>query len=244
MWCGVALIGWQKKIFGTRYKQSNISAEASSTQYGSSKTEESVANTEVSDQREENPWIDVTNKKVALTYDDGPDARYTREILEVLDEYQVLATFFVMGKAVEENPQIVTDIAKEGHSLGNHTYSHANLGQLSVDAGRAEIDRTNELIYECTGNYPILFRPPFGNYPNKLEEESDLVFVLWDVDPLDWQCQNTDTICKKVMKNIAENDIILMYDAYETTVEATRILIPQLQKEGYQFVTVEELLME
>ncbi len=191
-----------------------------------------------------NPKEDLIMKKVALTYDDGPEPKYTRELLEILSHYKVKATFFVMGKQCEENPQVLEEIARAGHVIGNHTYHHENLNQLSYDKAKEELSSTSQLIYQITGSYPSLFRPPFGNTPKRLEEESDMLFVRWDVDPLDWQCQNTGQICRKVMKNIAENDIILMHDAYSSTVEATAVLIPRLQEAGYTFVTVEELLMD
>lgn len=186
---------------------------------------------------------DVENMKwVALTYDDGPNPVYTEELLEVLEKEKVHASFFMMGKQVENYPKIVKKVAAAGHLIGNHTYSHVNVCQLSEPEVREEIQKTNELIYDCCGHMPEWFRPPFGCDREKLISQMDMYQVFWNVDPLDWSVQNTGTIVNHVLKYVSDGDIILMHDAYPTTVEATKILIPKLQEMGYTFVTVDEMI--
>ena len=185
---------------------------------------------------------DENIKYVALTYDDGPNPVYTEKLLQVLEEAHVQASFFMMGKQVENYPQVVKQVAAKGHLIGNHTYSHVNVCQLSEGQVKEEIQKTNELIYECCGRTPEWFRPPFGCNREKLISEMHMYQVFWNVDPLDWSVQNTGTIVNHVLKYVKDGDIILMHDAYPTTVEATKILIPKLQEMGYTFVTVDEMI--
>ena len=181
-------------------------------------------------------------KYVALTYDDGPNPIYTEDLLEVLEKEQVKASFFLMGKQVEAYPTVVKKIAQQGHLLGNHTYSHINVCETSLEQGLEEINRTSELIFENCGVKPEYFRPPFGCNRESLARKAGMFQVFWDVDPKDWEVQNTDSVVNHVLKHIEDDDIILMHDEYKTTVEATKILIPELKKMGYVFVTVDELM--
>ena len=181
-------------------------------------------------------------KYVALTYDDGPNPVYTEKLLQVLEEEQIHASFFMMGKQVENYPQVVKQVADKGHLIGNHTYSHVNVCQLPEEQVKEEIQKTNEVIYKSCGQSPEWFRPPFGCNREKLISEMHMYQVFWNVDPLDWSVQNTGTIVNHVLKYVEDGDIILMHDAYSTTVEATKILIPKLREMGYAFVTVDELI--
>lgn len=183
-------------------------------------------------------------KKVALTFDDGPNPEYTPQMLEVLKEKNVKATFFLLGEEVEKYPEIVKTIQKEGHVIGNHSYKHEQLSKLTMEEACAQVNRTNELIYDITGVYPSYLRPPFGDWHEKLDCEVNMVEVLWDVDTLDWSSQNHARIVNKVLKNVKEDDIILMHDGYETSVTAAREIIDTLQKQGYEFVTVDEILFD
>lgn len=183
-------------------------------------------------------------KKVALTFDDGPHPQYTPEMLEVLREKNVKATFFLLGEEVEKHPEIVKKIHEEGHVIGNHSYKHEQLSKLTMEKACAQVNRTNDLIYNITGVYPSYLRPPFGDWHEKLDCEANMVEVLWDVDPLDWSVQDHAKIVNKVLKNVKENDIILMHDGYETSVTAAKEIIDTLQKQGYEFVTVDEILFD
>ena len=179
---------------------------------------------------------------VALTYDDGPNPFYTEKILAVLEEENVHATFFLLGKNVEKYPELVKQIYDGGHMVGNHTYSHLNVSQASEEEVREEVTRTNELIYKSCGAYPEAFRPPFGCDRSKLAEDLHMLQVFWNVDPRDWAVQNTSAVVNHVLKRVQDGDIILMHDAYGSTVEATKRLIPKLREMGYEFVTVQEML--
>lgn len=183
-------------------------------------------------------------KKVALTFDDGPHPQYTLEMLEVLKEKNVKATFFLLGAEVEKHPEIVKKIHEEGHLIGNHSYKHEQLSKLTMKEACAQVNRTNQLICDITGVYPSYLRPPFGDWHEKLDCEVNMVEVLWDVDTLDWSSQNHARIVNKVLKNVQENDIILMHDGYETSVTAAKEIIDTLEKQGYEFVTVDEILFD
>ncbi len=183
-------------------------------------------------------------KKIALTFDDGPNPQYTPEMLAALKERNVKATFFLLGQEVEKYPEIVKQIQEEGHLIGNHSYKHEQLSKLPMEQACSQVSRTNELIYGITGIYPSYLRPPFGDWHEKLDCEVNMVEVLWDVDTLDWSSQNHARIVQKVLKNVQENDIILMHDGYETSVTAAKEIIDTLQKQGYEFVTVDQLLFE
>ena len=183
-------------------------------------------------------------KKIALTFDDGPNPQYTPEMLAALKERNVKATFFLLGEEVEKYPEIVKQIQEEGHLIGNHSYKHEQLSKLPMEQACSQVSRTNELIYGITGVYPSYLRPPLGDWHEKLDCEVNMVEVLWDVDTLDWSSQNHAKIVQKVLKNVQENDIILMHDGYETSVTAAKEIIDTLQKQGYEFVTVDQLLFE
>ncbi|MBO5371507.1 MAG: polysaccharide deacetylase family protein [Lachnospiraceae bacterium] len=187
---------------------------------------------------------DIQKKKIALTFDDGPNADYTGILLEELKKRDVQATFFLLGKQAESEPDIVRQIKKDGHNIGNHSYEHVNLQNLSDEAAIEQVNKTNEVIYEITGEYPIFIRPPFGSWKSNLDYETDMIEVLWDIDPLDWNTHNADAVANRVIDKVEDNDIILLHDASKSSVEAAVKIVDELQKDGYEFVTVEELLFE
>lgn len=184
------------------------------------------------------------NRKVAITFDDGPNPDYTSMLLEGLREREVKATFFLLGKEVEKYPKIVKEIYEDGHLIGTHAYEHVNLSNLNDEAAIEQVNRTNDAIYEITGEYPEYIRPPFGCWKCNLDYETTMIEVLWDIDPLDWKTSNSNVIAKRVTDKIEENDIILLHDASESSVKAALKIIDELQQEGYVFVTVEEIVLE
>lgn len=183
-------------------------------------------------------------KKIALTFDDGPHPVYTPEMLDLLKEKKVKATFFLLGEQVEKYPDIVKRMSDEGHLIGNHSYKHEQLSKLSSVQACSQVNRTNELIYSITEKYPEYLRPPFGDWKESLDCEVNMVEVLWDVDSLDWYSKNKDKVVNKVMNNAEEGDIILMHDGYESTIQATREIVDGLEKDGYEFVTIDELIFD
>lgn len=181
--------------------------------------------------------------KVALTFDDGPSRKYTPKLLEGLRERGILATFFLTGKNIEGNEELVSMIQEEGHLIGNHTYSHVCLNQISQIRAKEEIEKASNKIYEITGEYPVFIRPPFGEWRQDLELSVDMLPVFWDIDTLDWKSKSVPDILKIVESQIHENAIILMHDGYETSVEAAFKIIDLLKENGYEFVTVDRLLI-
>lgn len=197
----------------------------------------------------ENP---SAGKCVALTFDDGPHPTLTDEILDILDEYDVKATFFVIGKNASENPSPVKRAIGSGHEIGNHTYSHLIRGKCSEEVYLADIEKAEKLFEEEFSYRPKLFRPPGGAFvPETVEEICSLgykyVLWAWRLDTRDWACPGVDYVVNTVMSNVKGGDIVLFHDynsRRSPTPEALRIIIPSLIEQGYEFVTVSELFEE
>ena len=183
--------------------------------------------------------------KVALTFDDGPSSEYTPLLLDGLRERNVKASFFVIGSNIEKEggEEIIRRIYEEGHLIGNHTWHHVDLSDLSTEDAWKELEMTDSLIKAITGEETALVRPPFGEFPRSMEEP-DKLYVKWTVDSRDWVTKDTQEIVRKVVTDTEENDIILMHDCYETSVEAALQIIDILSERGYEFVTVDRLLLE
>lgn len=183
--------------------------------------------------------------KVALTFDDGPSPEYTPLLLDGLRERNVKASFFVIGSNIEKEggEEIIRRIYEEGHLIGNHTWHHVDLSDLSTEDAWKELEMTDSLIKAVTGEETALVRPPFGEFPRSMEEP-DKLYVKWTVDSRDWVTKDTQEIVRKVVTDTEENDIILMHDCYETSVEAALQIIDTLSERGYEFVTVDRLLLE
>lgn len=183
-------------------------------------------------------------RKIALTFDDGPHPYYTEQLLDGLKERNVKVTFFVTGEHAALHPDIIKRIHEEGHLIGNHTYSHIQLKTDNREIYKEELLETEEVIMEIIGEEVVYVRPPYGTWDKKLEKELDMIPVLWTVDTLDWCSQDANSVVKKVISCVEENDIILMHDYYDTTVTAALNIVDALAKEGYTFVTVEEILFD
>lgn len=181
--------------------------------------------------------------EVALTFDDGPSPKYTPLLLDGLKERNVQATFFLLGQNVKENQELVQRMQAEGHLLGNHTYNHVQLNKIPETTARQEILKTNNEIYEATGKYPEYMRPPYGAWKKNMELCVEMLPVFWDIDTLDWKSQNVDAILKAAGEEPEDGSIILMHDEYQTSVEAALLLIDRLKEKGYEFVTVDELIV-
>ncbi|WP_055107520.1 polysaccharide deacetylase family protein [Paenibacillus ihumii] len=203
------------------------------------------------EQRGDIVWeVPTEDKYIALTFDDGPDHRQTPQILDVLDQYNAKATFFVVGDRVEKYPDIVKMQLARGHEIGNHSYRHPPFQTLGKSKMQDELSKTQEAIYRAAGFKPALFRPPGGFYNEMLvnvTKENDLKFILWSwhQDTKDWKSPGVSKIVKKVVTNARSGDIVLMHDyvANSTqTIEALKLILPELKKQGYSFVTVSDLL--
>ena len=204
-------------------------------QYGK-KEAESVAET-ASDRSEKED-----RPRAALTFDDGPHATYTPLLLDGLRKRGIHATFFLMGKNIRGNEEIVTQMQRDGHLIGNHTYDHVQLDKLPNDQACQQIIKTNNEIYEITGEYPMYLRPPYGAWPKDLELCVTMLPVFWDVDTLDWQSQNPESILDIVRQNVQDGSIILMHDSYDSSVRAALAITDELTEKGYDFVTADQLL--
>lgn len=185
----------------------------------------------------------LEHPKVALTFDDGPSKKYTPMLLDGLKERGVQASFFLMGKNIEGNEELVKRIQEEGHLIGNHTYNHVQLNKVSKLEAKTEIEKTSNEIYEITGVYPVYMRPPYGSWRKDLDLSVEMFPVFWSIDTLDWKSQNVDSVMNIVEDQIQDGSIILMHDSYASSVEAALKIVDELQEKGYEFVTVDELLI-
>ncbi|MEG0805920.1 MAG: polysaccharide deacetylase family protein [Lachnospiraceae bacterium] len=187
---------------------------------------------------------DLKIKKVALSFDDGPHPKYTKELLDGLAKRNVKATFFVIGERAENYPELVERMHEEGHLIGNHTYNHVQLTTISMSEGEEQIHHSNQVIEEITGEEPEYLRPPYGDCCEELEERLPMFVALWDIDTLDWTGRSVNGICQEVFEHVKDGDIILMHDGYPNSVTAALKIVDTLSRKGYRFVTLEELFIE
>lgn len=185
-----------------------------------------------------------TEKKkiVAITFDDGPHYKNTKLLLDGLRERGVKATFFLVGNRIEGNEDLILQMYKDGHLIGNHTFSHANLTEIPENEVLGEITKTNETIENITGEKVRYLRPPCGYWNDKLGKKIDMETVFWTVDPKDWKLVNATQVVNSVMQDVECGDIILFHDIYNSSVVAALEVVDRLLNMGYEFVTVDELL--
>lgn len=188
------------------------------------------------------PTVDPNAKLIALTIDDGPYSPVTNKILDVLEENGALATFFVVGERVDNSTSYQASLkraADMGCEIGSHTYSHKYLKNgVSAETIKQEIDKSKAVIKDVTGQDVIIMRPP-GGFRN---ENINLPQIMWSVDSLDWKNKNAEKNYNNVVNNVYDGCIILMHDLYEPTAEAIARFVPELIADGYQFVTVSQLM--
>ena len=187
-------------------------------------------------------------KRIALTFDDGPHPVRTPKILDILGKYGVKATFFIVGAFAESYPEIVADEHRRGHELANHSFSHAKLSVMARPQIKDEIVRADEAIRKASGITPKLFRPPEGAYsPDTVDVAKSMgkETVIWTVDTKDWAKSPCNAMVDNIKKNVTSGSIILFHDCAgkdTQTIEALEIIIPYLISQGYEFVTVSELI--
>lgn len=180
-------------------------------------------------------------KYVALTFDDGPRADTTGRLLDGLLERGAAATFFVIGEQVPCNEALLQRMKAEGHQIGNHTYSHVRLLKADKDAVVEEVHKAETLLKEAVGEGDFWLRPPYGLIGSERAKLIKTPMIYWSVDPQDWKLLDKDKVVAAVMDAVQPGDIILLHDFYSTSVDAALEIVDRLQKEGYDFVTVEEL---
>lgn len=181
--------------------------------------------------------------RIALTFDDGPNARYTPILLDGLKKRNIRASFFLIGENIEGNEDILLQMRRDGHLIGNHTWDHVQLDKIPAEKARLEIEKTNNRIYEASGIYPSYVRPPFGAWIKDMELSVTMLPVFWDVDTLDWQSKNIDSILSIAQKQVHDGSIILMHDGYQTSVDAALKITDLFTEKGYVFVTADQLLL-
>ena len=197
--------------------------------------------------------IPTQQKIVALTFDDGPYPPYTGQVLDVLKENHVKATFFLIGQNAEKHPELVQRIVAEGHQVGNHTYHHVDLLKADREKIAFEVDRTNKVIQDIIGTAPHVVRPPHGFRDAVVLDmmaERQLKVVEWSIMSRDWTNPGVDAIVSRTVSKVKNGSIILLHDGDGTeskdsraqTVEAARLIIRDLKEKGYKFVTVDEIL--
>ena len=185
---------------------------------------------------------DFGGKLIAITFDDGPGA-YTAALLDELAARDVKATFFVSGYRAANYPETLKRIVQEGHQLASHTQNHKNLNTLSGAQIASEIQQTQDLITNAGGDDPAYIRPPYGNANKTVRAQAKAPLISWSVDPEDWKYHNADTVCKNILAGSYDGAIILVHDIYQTSVNGALAAIDQLLLQGYEFVTVRDLLL-
>ena len=199
------------------------------------------------------PFIDITmnitsnndnhnNKKkyIAFTYDDGP-SEYTSELFEYLNTMNSSSTFFMIGSKMKGNENIIRKIYNSDSEIGSHGYSHRKLNNLTEQELNYELNSTNLIFNEITGQTIKLLRPPYGKYSDSLLQKNYQI-VTWNIDPKDWLVKEKEKIYNNVIKNACDGCIVLMHDTNKQTIEATKMLIPELNKYNYEVVSVSKLM--
>ena len=192
--------------------------------------------------------VKTDSMQIALTFDDGPHPYLTQEILDILAQYNVKATFFMVGENVINYPDAAKAVLAAGHEVGNHTFSHTHVKGLSEHEVLDELGRCEDALEELCEYRPHLFRPPEGalnEYVEHCSDHFDYTLVLWSLDTRDWENKNAEQIADAVLSNVAPGDIILMHDyigRQSKTPEALATLLPKLIERGYELVTVSRLL--
>lgn len=197
---------------------------------------------EEKDSKDDAAVVDPNKKYVALSFDDGPHKSVTPRILDILAKYDAHATFFVLGTQAEAYPEILKRAVSEGHEIGNHSWSHPYLSKLSQGQIKEQLRKTDELVAGATGVAPGLVRPPYGEVNEAIKASINKPIIKWSVDTRDWESRNPNAIMAKVQSQVKDGAIILMHDTYSTTAESLDRVLKWLYEEGYEVVTVSELL--
>ena len=182
-------------------------------------------------------------KTVAITFDDGPTSKYNAKYLDVLARNKAHATFFMVGTMMQSCQKCVLDTYNSGNEVASHTYNHINIKNNSIETVNENIQKTDDLYYQITGDHIKYVRPPYGAYDKENLENVQYPLILWNLDTEDWRYRDVDHIVNYVMENVSDGSIILMHELYETSLQALEIILPRLYAEGYQVVSVGELAL-
>lgn len=226
----------------------NNAVSDTETTSDSETTEETETPTEpqttIGDAMEQNPHsdnIDPNKPMVALTFDDGPDGAKTGRLLDALEQYGAHATFFVVGSRIPGDEETIKRASSIGCEIGNHSYSHSKLTALDDAAVANEINSVAETIKSLTGQNIVICRPPYGAIDDRVQAIINAPVILWSIDTRDWETRNAAQTIANIQQNVQDGDIILMHDIHAESIDAAVQIIPWLQEQGYQLVTVSEL---
>jgi peptidoglycan/xylan/chitin deacetylase (PgdA/CDA1 family) len=190
--------------------------------------------------------VHVDGPYIAMTFDDGPSATLTPKLLDLLAAHHIKATFFVIGENVAEHPEIVARAAREGHEIGNHSWSHPNFSKMSDEGVRRQLQQTDDAIKGATGRRPTLMRPPYGSITARekrwIHDEFGYQIILWEVDPYDWKRPGPAVVRNRILKETRPGSIVLSHDIHPGTIEAMPSTFDELEAKGFKFVTVSELI--
>lgn len=188
----------------------------------------------------------VNGSYAAMTFDDGPHASHTPRLLDMLQRWQIKATFYLIGKNVASQPGLVRRMVAEGHEVANHSWSHPALAKLSDSAVRSELRRTHDAIINACGVAPLNYRPPYGSITAAqkgwIAHEFGYPTILWSVDPNDWKDRNSALVSSRIVSAARSGSIILAHDIHGTTVSAMPSTLPVLARRGLKFLTVSQLI--
>lgn len=185
--------------------------------------------------------LDPDKPMVALTFDDGPYTKVTERIIKTLEENDAKATFFVVGNRVPAYKDILKKTYEQGNQIATHTYSHSYLTKVSKKEIRSELKKSREILQETIGCHFTGLRPPGGMVNDTVRETVKVPMYNWSIDTEDWKSRNVKSILTRC-KSISDGDIVLMHDLYPTTADAVEKLVPRLKRQGYQLVTIDELM--
>ena len=190
--------------------------------------------------------VRVNGPYIAMTFDDGPSAKLTPKLLDLLAERHIHVTFFLVGENVKAHPEIVQREVAEGHEVGNHSWDHPDFAKKSEDFVRSQLDRTNDAISAALGKPPTLMRPPYGSLTKDQKKwiaaDYGLKIILWSVDPLDWKRPGPEIVHQRIVQGARNGAIILSHDIHPGTIEAMPATLDDLLGRGFKFVTVSELI--
>jgi peptidoglycan-N-acetylglucosamine deacetylase len=193
--------------------------------------------------------IHTSKRVVAITFDDGPNSAYTPQILDIFSKAKGKATFFMIGEQMINHPEVVKQVVDQGHEIGNHTFTHPKLSQLSIEDCREEIDQTEKLIEEMTGQRPVVFRPPYLDYNQDtvsiVQQKGYSMIGALNLEAQDWEQPGVEHIFEKSREVVKNGSILIFHDGFgdrSQTIEAVRKLVSELKAQNYHLVTVSELL--
>lgn len=185
---------------------------------------------------------DSSEKRIALTFDDGPHPEVTNQILALLEKYGAKATFFMIGSRAQYYPGLVREVRDNGHEIGNHTWTHPVLTKMTTADIEKEYNSTEEAIIHATGEHSTVFRPPYGAINDDVRNAIPCRSVNWTIDTLDWKYRDSEKLLPMLKEALHNNAIVLMHDIHQSTADGLERVLAYLQKEGYEFLTVSEIL--